>query len=447
MPKPNIVFVFADQWRGQATGYAGDPNVKTPIIDRLAQGSVNFRMALSGCPVCSPYRASLLTGQNPLTHGVFVNDVYLHQRGPSLADAFAAGGYDTAYIGKWHVDGHGRTSFIPPERQQGFQHWQVLECTHDYNHSPYFEGASPERHIWEGYDAIAQTCSAKDYLRQHNPAHPFLLVLSWGPPHNPYETAPDEFRSLYDPQQIILRPNVPIEMAEEARQWLAGYYAHCSALDWCLGELLRTLDETGLAQDTIFIFTSDHGDMLGSHGQQRKQRPWDESIRVPFLLRYPGLPGWQPREVDALIDAPDIMPTLLDLCDLPVPASVEGTSYASLVRGGEDPGDGAALLMCIHPFGEFTKMNHQGREYRGLRTRRYTYTRTLKGPWMLYDNLRDPYQQLNLVNLPEYARLQGELDTWLWRKLQATGDEFLPGLDYMHRWGYPMDETETVPIQ
>jgi len=101
--KPNVVFVFGDQWRQQATGYAGDPNVKTPNLDALARESVNFTHALAGCPVCSPYRASMLTGQQPLTHGVFVNDVYLQPRTSSIAQAFSVAGYDTAYIGKWHV--------------------------------------------------------------------------------------------------------------------------------------------------------------------------------------------------------------------------------------------------------------------------------------------------------------------------------------------------------
>ncbi len=132
MKQPNIVFVFGDQWRAQATGYAGDPNVETPNLDALTGESVNFVNALAGCPVCSPYRASLLTGQFPLTHGVFVNDVCLSEESVSLADVYSAAGYDTAYIGKWHIDGHGRSSYIPPERRQGFDYWKVLECTHNY---------------------------------------------------------------------------------------------------------------------------------------------------------------------------------------------------------------------------------------------------------------------------------------------------------------------------
>ncbi len=119
--QPNVVLVFGDQWRAQACGYAGDDNVQTPHIDELARQSLNFTNAVSGCPVCSPARGCLLTGQLPLEHGVFVNDVCLGDEATSIAQAFAAGGYDTAYIGKWHVDGHGRSNYIPPERRQGFE--------------------------------------------------------------------------------------------------------------------------------------------------------------------------------------------------------------------------------------------------------------------------------------------------------------------------------------
>lgn len=443
---PNVVYVFADQWRQQATGFAGNPNVQTPNLDALAAESVHFSGAVAGCPVCCPARASLLTGQRPLTHGVFVNDVPLRPGGPSIAQAFAGAGYDTAYIGKWHVDGHGRSSYIPPERRLGFDYWKVLECTHDYNHSAYYAGDSAQKQSWEGYDAIAQTRDASAYIRNHdNDDSPFLLMLSWGPPHAPYETAPAEYRARYDPAAIQLRPNVPEGMAAEARAWLAGYYAHCTALDDCVGELLATLAECGIENDTIFVFTSDHGDMLGSQGRVKKQQPWDESIRVPFLLRYPGLPGWQPRETSALIDTPDIMPTLLGLSDISIPESVEGLDFSGHIATGQEPPADAALLTCPHPFGQWSAPQHGGREYRGLRTLRYTYARDLNGPWLLYDNERDPYQMHNLVDEPSAAALREELDTALQQRLAQTGDAFLPGMAYIEQWGYTVDETGTVP--
>lgn len=445
MTQPNVVFVFGDQWRAQATAYAGNSMVQTPHIDALARESVNFTHAVAGCPVCSPYRASLLTGQNPLTHGVFVNDVYLSRDATSLAEAFAGAGYDTAYVGKWHVDGHGRSNYIPPERRQGFDYWKVLECTHNYNHSPYYAGDSDEKLHWDGYDAIAQTRDVQRYIRERESDRPFLLALSWGPPHAPYHTAPEEYQALYDPADVPLRPNVPESSADQARQWLAGYYAHCTALDTCMGDLLETLDEQGIADDTLFVFTSDHGDMLGSQGHQKKQRPWDESIRVPFLLRYPALLGREGRETDAFIDAPDIMPTLLGLCNIGIPNSVEGTDYSGHLMGNGSDVPDSALITCPHPFGQWTRKQFGGMEYRGLRTRRYTYTRTLQGPWLLYDNQEDPYQQTNLIGQSTHASVAEELDQQLQQRLASMNDEFLPGMDYIRRWGYVVSENGTVP--
>lgn len=440
---PNIVFVFADQWRAQATGYAGDPNVRTPHLDRLAETSVNFGQAVSGCPVCSPYRASLLTGQYPLTHGVFVNDVSLRDGPPSLAASFADGGYSTAYIGKWHLDGRGRSRFIEPERRQGFDFWRAMECTHDYGNSGYY-GDSSRMRTWEGYDAKAQTDCAIEYLRQYDSDKPFLLVLSWGPPHNPYTTAPARYRAMYDPDRLTLRPNVREGQwlpeihgtMEKIRADLAGYYAHCSALDDCTGAILKALAANGLADDTIFVFTSDHGDMLGSQGLWRKQVPYDESIRVPFLLRWPGGLGRAGRNADALIDAPDLMPTLLGLCGLDVPPAVEGRDLSATTRGHPHQGDDeAAVLTCVAPFTEW-KRELGAREYRGLRTDRYTYVRDLKGPWLLFDNDADPYQMKNLIGSPECAQLQEDLDTSLDRKLAQRGDEFMPTEHYVSKWAY-----------
>ena len=450
--RPNVIYVFADQWRAQDTGYAGNWQVRTPHLDRLALQSVNFTQAVAGIPVCCPARACLLTGQHALTHGVFVNDVHLADDAVSMAKLYKAAGYDTAYVGKWHVDGRGRSNYVPPESRQGFDYFKALECTHDYNDSRYYAGDSDQPLTWEGYDAIEQTRDVEAYLRSRvhgdgdcNSDRPFLLLLSWGPPHAPYETAPPDYRKLYSPDDIQLRPNVTPEMAGEAREWIAGYYAHCTALDDCLGALLRTVEEEGLADNTIFVFTSDHGDMLGSQGEVKKQRPWDESVRVPFLLRWPQRFGLEGREIDAMLDTPDILPTLLGLCDIPVPDTVEGKDFSATIEGGRDPSSGAALIYCPHPFGQFLRRDG-GREYRGIRTRTHTYARDLNGPWLLYDNEADPFQMENLVNRPEVDTVQADLETQLQDMLDARGDQFLPGEKYVEKWGYTPDSTGTVPF-
>ena len=447
--QPNLVFVFADQWRAQAAGYAGDPNLqgKTPNLDRLAKESVNLVNAVSTMPVCTPYRASLLTGQYALTHGLFMNDAPLDPELTTIAKVYKAAGYDTGYVGKWHIDGHGRSAYIPKERQQGFEYWKVLECTHNYNRSAYYEGNDPEKKMWDGYDAFAQTKDMKQYIAAHASAEkPFAVFLSWGPPHNPYQTAPKKYRDLFPADTIQLRPNVPEAKAKKAREDLAGYYAHIAALDHCLGELMTTLDETGLRDTTILVFTSDHGDMLGSQGATRKQRPYDESVRVPFLIRYPERCGQTGREIDMPIGTPDIMPTLLGLCGLPVPASVEGSEYSRVLTGDAPPVNDAELIECPTPFGEWTR-KQGGREYRGIRTRRYTYVRDLDRPWLLFDNQVDPYQMNNLVQSPEHEPVRKKLDGLLTKKLKARGDEFLPGETYIKQWDYPVNETGTIPYK
>ncbi|MDA0708849.1 MAG: sulfatase [bacterium] len=444
MNQPNVILVFGDQWRQQAFGYAGNTCVQTPNIDRLAEQSLNLTHAVSGCSVCCPARASLLTGQYPLTHGVFVNDVHLGENAPTIAQVFKDAGYQTGYIGKWHVDGNGRSNYIPPERRQGFDYWKVLECTHNYNASNYYAGDSDEKLMWQGYDAVEQTKDAQNYIRNRGRDNPFLMVLSWGPPHAPYETAPEAYRSMYRPQEIPLRPNVSPNKAEDARKWIAGYYAHCTALDDCVGELMQTLAQEEIADNTVVLFFSDHGDMLGSQDSAKKQQPWEESIRIPFLLRWPEKFGHSGKALNARIDIPDVMPTLLGLCGLAIPDTVEGLDFSGYLTGGADPSDGAAFLQCALPFGQWVRAVG-GREYRGLRTDRYTYVRSLDGPWLLYDNETDPYQLHNLIDDPAHAGLRHDMDAWLQHRLDAMGDEFRHGLDYIAQWGYTVNERGTVP--
>ena len=174
--------------------------------------------------MCTPYRASLLSGQYPLEHGLFLNDLCLTDNGHSLGQELRRGGYDTAWIGKWHVDGHGRKSPIPPERRQGFEFWKVLECSHDYNHSQYYAGDDVEPRWWDGYDAYAQTDAAIDYVRSRAESinKPFALFLSFGSPHDPYQTAPEDLQALYPAAALQLRNNVAGYRSEFARQQLVG---------------------------------------------------------------------------------------------------------------------------------------------------------------------------------------------------------------------------------
>ncbi len=435
---PNLVFMLADQWRAQATGYAGDPNASTPNLDKLEKQSINLVNAVSGCPVCSPYRASLITGTYPLTHGVFINDFHLSNDAVSIAQAYKNAGCDTAFIGKWHLDGRGRRSFIPKQARQGFDFWRAFECTHDYNNSSYFADDNVKLK-WDGYDAFAQTRQAQKYITDHSKGKPFTCFLSWGPPHAPYHTAPPEYAQPFKDKQIKLRPNVPPELAEKARKDLRGYYSHIAALDNCVKDICDTIKNSGIEENTILVFTSDHGDLLYSHAQTKKQQPYEESARVPFLIRYPKLFGRTPRKIDMPFSSVDIMPTLLGLSGIEVPKTVEGKDFSKVLTGEQQPDNDAALLTCPFPFHQWNYANG-GREYRGIRTRRYTYVKDLKGPWLLFDNLKDPYQLNNLADNPRFAELQSNLESILQRKLDETNDKFLPGPEYVKKWGYAINE-------
>jgi len=446
--KPNVIFVLADQWRADAVGYAGNKDVITPNLDKLSEESLVFENTVTVMAVCAPWRASFLTGQYPLTNGVFYNDKPLPSEAVTLAEIYKEEGYQTGYIGKWHLNGHkrGEDAFsardkpVPKERRQGFDYWKVREVTHDYNNSYYFD-ENDQKHFWEGYDALAQTDSAISYIRK-NKDNPFLLMLSWGPPHNPYHTAPEEFKKMYDPAKITLRDNVPEHLRDSARQVIADYYAHITALDKALGDILEAVEKEGLSDNTIIVFTSEHGDMLFSKGVLRKQRPWDESIKVPMLVRYPEKLD-KPRRIKGPINTPDLLPTLLGLSDIEVPGSVEGKDYSQTLMSGKDISNDGVLFMLPVPFHEWQFQNG-GREYRGIRTERYTYVKDLLGPWLLYDNQEDPFQETNLIDEPAYARVQKKLEKTLQSKLKQTNDEFLPADDYMAKWNYLYDKNDSI---
>ncbi|MGV2984700.1 sulfatase [Microbacterium sp. AGC85] len=425
--RPNVVVVFGDEWRAHNVGYAGDEIARTPRIDRLAEESIDYTQAIAGQPICCPSRASFLTGQFPLQHGLYLNDVELTPTGPTLAEVFRESGYRTGYIGKWHLhgspEGHyeRRSAFIPPESRHGFEYFKALECTHDYNQSEYYANDDPTPQYWEGYDAFAQTDDALGFIEEGPGQQPYFLMLSYGPPHFPLQTAPERFRALYEDVEIPLRPNVPGWAAERAKHDLRGYYAHIAALDECVGRLLDGLDP----DNTIVVFTSDHGDMLWSQGLEHKLNPWEESVRVPLLVR---VPGHEPRISTQLFNSADLMPTVLGFAGLEIPTTVTGSDLSA-----SDSGPATAFL-CAPAV--YTSMRRSGlEEYRGVRDARYTYVRTLTGPWLLYDNVEDPFQLRNRCGDPalasEQRRLEQELGWWLTR----LEDEFVPGEHYIRRDG------------
>lgn len=442
--KPNVIYILTDQWRASAFGYAGDPNVKTPQIDKFAKEAVCFTNAVSVCPVCTPYRASLLTGKYPTSTGMFLNDLYLPEEELCMAEIFKSAGYNTAYLGKWHLDGHGRFNNVNQERRQGFDYWKALECSHEYNEMPYYDNTSPEMKYWDGYSPFAITKEAQNYITEHAESKsPFLLFVSIGTPHFPHVSAPEEYKALYPKSEIQIPPNVPEELHQKVREELNGYYAHCTATDKAVGDLLDKVKELGLMENTIIVFTSDHGEMMGAHGRRprSKQLAWDESIRVPFLIRYPFIEDKKGSVVNAPLTTTDILPSLLGLANIKIPKSIEGEDISHLIESPDSKIDRSALVMNVCPFGN----EYPDNEYRGIRTKQYTYVCSPKGATMMFDNLNDPYQMDNLLGKKEYSDLQQTLDKKLRKALTKIGDENFKGRDYyLEKWNIKLNDRRVV---
>lgn len=425
---PNVLFVTADQMRAQTLGCLGNRQARTPNLDRLASEGVLFTHALSNCPICTPARAIWLTGRYPHASGVISNDMALPTSALTSAKVLRERGYATGLIGKWHLDGPDRKGFTPPgPRRQGFDFWAAANLCHDYFNAFYYRD-DPRPIRIEGFQPDHETDLAIQFLERHR-GRPFFLNLHWGPPHDPY-VAPEQWMRLFPPGQIELPDNVgqcvPEPLQDAARRQLAAYYAASAAIDWNLGRLLKALEELGLAGNTAVVFTSDHGDMLLSLGLLSKQWPYEECVRVPVIVRYPGRvrPG---RRVDWLISHVDLMPTILSLCGAPIPPGVQGTDCAPALLDEQGPGPESALLMIVQPCARYN--DRAGLQaWRGLRTRRHTFVRFRHDDWCLYDNLADPHQRRNLLaegpDKPAVRALRDRLARELESRLERIGDRF-----------------------
>lgn len=433
--KPNIIYILTDQWRTSAFGYAGNTQVKTPNIDQFSKEAVNFSNCVSVCPKCTPYRASLMTGKYPTTTGMFMNDLYLPDDELCMAEMYKAAGYTTAYYGKWHLDGHGRFNNVAPERRQGFDYWKASECSHDYNKMLYFENDDPNVKYWNQYSPFAIVEDAGQYLEKVSKSNqPFLLFLSIETPHFSKHQAPAAYQAMYNPADLLLSPNVTEEKFPDLRKELQGYYAHCTATDKAIGDLLTKIKSLGLYDNSVIIFTADHGEMMGSHGvrPREKQLAWDEAAKVPFLIRYPGIGNNAGKQTLTPLNTPDILPTMLSLTKIKIPGSIEGEDLSSVVKNPSRNKEGAALYMCVYPVA-ITKFS----EYRAIKTNRYTYVKTPGKAIMLFDNINDPYEMNNLLDKPAYKDLQDKMEVLLANKLKSIGDaDFKPYRYYMEKFGF-----------
>ncbi len=425
---PNVVFILPDEWRAQALGCMGNPDVQTPHLDGLASEGVLFNNTFANSPVCCPARACILTGTYTSQTGMVANDLRLKEDKRTIADLFAKGGYRTGYVGKWHLDGGPRyPGYVPPgPRRHGFEYWAANECNHNYFYNWYFRDENVPI-VTEEYEPEFWTKLAIEFLYESQD-RPFFLMLATGAPHDPY-LAPEEYLKRYDPEKLSMEPNWVKGVRGAGRKEIAGYYASITAIDDQVGALLQALRELGLEDNTIVLFSSDHGNMLGSHGKVLKRKPWEESIRVPGIVRFPKAVA-RGRKSNALFSHVDFAPTLLALCGLPVPGDMQGTDLSNVVLGRESEGPDAAYFQIFGPY----LAGGLESAWRGIRTTDFMYARREAGPWLLYDLKRDPYEMDNLINEPSLQGKMKQLDAQLIAWMNRIGDSWQ--LD----WSSPVED-------
>jgi arylsulfatase A-like enzyme len=440
-PPPNVIWVFGDQHRAQALSCNGDPNVNTPHLDTLAAQGVNMTGALSGFPLCCPFRGSLLTGRYP-HHCVPGHEYPLPKGQPTIAKVFNDAGYHTAYFGKWHLSGfhesQGRAAMYitPADTRAEFQTW----VGYDNNNSQYDcwvhggQGKDAFHYRLPGYETDELTNLLIRYVKdraseaKEGRPKPFFAALSVQPPHNPY-VAPPEFMARHNPGRIELRPNVPSvrSVQDRCRRELAGYYAAIENLDWNMGRIRKALDEAGMTGNTHILFFADHGDMHGSHGQFLKMTPYEESIRIPLLIggaQPQGYGGYGAGRFPAPVHPVDIAPTTLGLCGLGKPQWMEGTDYSHYrvrKRGGASEPDSAYLQSVVptrHP-------DSVDKPTRGLVTRDGWKYVCFEGVSFLMFNLNeDPFEQVNVAHNTRYRAERRKLTDRLQQWVNDTGDKF-----------------------
>lgn len=411
-PRPNIVFIMPDQLRAQSVGCYGNTDVRTPHIDRLAAEGLLFEHAFANTPVCCPARANILTGRYAHSNGMMANDLRLRESEVTVAEVLRDAGYRTGFVGKWHLDGGPRQpGFVPPgPRRQGFEFWTANECSHAHFRNTYFRD-TPDPLPVRGFEPEGWTDLGIEFLRAaKQDRRPFFLTIQVGPPHDPYK-APEAYRKLYDPARLTMRPNWRRAPGLPGPEEIAEYYGMITAIDDQVGRLMAELENLQLDGNTILLFSSDHGDMLGSQGMRLKRKPWEESIRIPCILRQPG--KTRPRRTRDFITHVDFAPTLLGLCGVPAPAAMQG---ADVFRTRSD----SAFFQIFGPYdGDGTTHG-----WRGIRTPRHMYARYVDRPWVLYDLEADPYQMKNLAEEPSAKSIREELDRRLSRWMRRTGDSW-----------------------
>jgi arylsulfatase A-like enzyme len=427
---PNLVFLLSDQQAYDMLGCYGNRQIITPNIDRLATQGTRFKYCISNSPVCTPYRGIFFSGQHPLHTGALGNDLQMVPGGGRyLGEVLRDAGYRLGYFGKWHLYGGDRVRPIPPgPYRYGFDNTFLSNnCTLLFDKErAYYWDEKGDRKLYGDWEPFAQTRQALKFLDETSPDQPFALFVSWHPPHNwrgaEKYPAPEELLRPYDQDSIKVRGNC--ENTDERREAYRGYMAMCTSLDTCTGWVMKKLEEKGLADNTILVYTSDHGDLLLSHGLTgNKGRVENESMHVPLIIRHPQL---APRVSELMIGTLYLMPTLLGLMGLQAPSTCQGRDLATVIRQKKDDAvESLPLFLFVH-------------DWRGIYTRRYSYSylvNTNTPNWWnagrdpdshnrLFDRQADPLEMKNLFHDPAHKELRRSLHektlTWM-KKFGDTG--------------------------
>ena len=451
--KQNLIYIFADQLRYQSVGYNGDEKARTPNIDAFSKECTIMDNAVSGHPVCAPYRASLLTGKYTTSTGMVINEIRISQNHITFPNVLRDAGYETCYIGKWHLWANvwgdhfnPDNSYIPEGERLGFDDFFAgFNFHHDY-YSPlaYYHLNSKDKIYYDGYEPDCQTDMAIEHLtRLSKGDKPFAFFLSLGTPHDPWikENVPEKYYEMFchtpfpNPENY-LPDNDPYaddwaklspKEREELESWRQVYYAMVANLDDNFGRLIKAIDALGLRDNSIVIFTSDHGELFGAHGRRAKNIFYEEAVRVPYLIRGK---QFKPCVCDANFNTVDIMPTLLSYLDLPIPETVEGLNKKDEIDGIVVSDEGS-LMMGTGP----TATYGNGHEWRAYRTKQYTFAIFKKGEKeLLFDNHNDPMQMNDLANDPAYAKIKDRLKTEMYEKMAKNNDKFRENTYYRDHW-------------
>ena len=423
-PHPSIVYVFSDEHRWQSMSFTEMPAVQTPNMARMTREGFQFTRCISNYPVCTPHRGMLITGRWPRMTGMIDNDLFLSDDEVTVGKVFRQAGWRTGYIGKWHLGGTRAEPF-------GFDHSLVWEKTSQHMEGSVFYPASGEPVSPKGYNATLMTDQALEFIESASrQASPYFLMLSLDPPNSQFTDAPPDKSALYPPGSLPFRSNyqkIPSSelFSDNGTPYYEGYHAHITAVDEELGRILNAVAASPQADRTLVIYTSDHGSMFGSHGAGSKRQPYEESIRVPFLVWGPE-PWVRPGRTDALFSSIDIFPTLCGLAGVEIPDSCCGQDYSSWISRGDGPDPEDQFIMHLAKDNATGGQRHPAPLFRGIRHRQYTYFVTADGREHLFDNETDPYQLNNLGNDPQYTDLRKQFKARVQTYLTVARDTFDP---------------------